>query len=1077
MKKIYFFLCLFLITSVGFSQVRISGKVTDESNEPMVGASVIVTGTTAGATADSDGGYNLVAKAGDKISFSMIGYLKQTVVVFKDTVINISLSEDSRALDEVVVVGFGTEKKINLSGAVNNVSVEQLKTRPVNNVSQGLQGISPGLNVDFNSGEPGSNPRLNIRGFTSINGGDPLIIIDGVPADVSLLNLMAPEDIESISVLKDASSAAIYGARAAFGVVLVTTKSGTKDRVTVSYNAFGSYGTPTVVPNKTTDPYIYLALQKLAEDNTPWTGVGTNGERLQWARERSDNPAGTVGVRENANSPGLWEYMGNQNWTDYFLSNSTFSQNHNLSINGGSQKVNYYVSGSFNKHNGQLKLADDFFDRTGVRSRVNLQMTDWLSFSNNTSYLHSNRESPSYFNMQTLYNFEPTSWDKNPDGSWANNEVGRMGARLTDGGTETSKSNTFQTTFSGEAWILKNTLKVNAEYTLRNEDTNYDAYYSKINIGYGPSDIREEGVNQVWKRDLNSNYQVLNVYGTFNKSFGRHAVTLLGGYNQEQFRSDNVSLRRDGVISSSLPTLELATGTLFGNQRIESWALRGVFYRANYVYDDRYILELNGRYDGSSKFPKANRFGFFPSVSGAWNVANEKFMANFYPQLNMLKIRASYGSLGNQAVGAFDYIPSMSSSLGNYIIDGELPLGISSPGIVSDNYTWEKVVSQNIGLDLGMFGNKLNASFDYFIRDTKGMLTLGKDLPAVLGASEPKENAGDLRTKGWEFSLTYRTRLGNSANPVNFSSQFNLSDSRSFITRFDNPNNSLLQYYEGMELGEIWGLTSDGFFTSQEQIDALDQSSLIPWGALEIVEGWPRFADLDGNQNIEKGLSADNPKDLRVIGNMLPRFRFGLNLNAEWNNLDLGVFLQGVGKRDFYPQDYLYWGFYQQPYSGGYAHLNDFYRAADDNANAIANHSQSYINAGLANANTDATYPALQAWLADRNLGERIDQVQGLAVPQTAYLLDGSYLRIKNVTLGYTIPAKFTQRAGISSLRVYFSGDNLFEWSQIADFFDPEAVSDINNRLDPSYSAGRGETSGYQYPYQRKYALGLNLNF
>jgi hypothetical protein len=325
--------------------------------------------------------------------------------------------------------------------------------------------------------------------------------------------------------------------------------------------------------------------------------------------------------------------------------------------------------------------------------------------------------------------------------------------------------------------------------------------------------------------------------------------------------------------------------------------------------------------------------------------------------------------------------------------------------------------------------------------------------------------------------LSYQNNFGNPNNPLRFSAKFNLSDSKSTITRFDNPNNSLLQYYEGMEIGEIWGLTSDGFFRSQEEIDALDETSIIPWGALEIVEGWPKYVDLDGNQKIEKGLSADDPKDMKVIGNMLPRYRFGLNLNFDWNNFDLGVFLQGVAKRDYYPRDYLYWGFYQQPYSGGYEHLQDFYRASDDSADRVANHSQSYINAGLANANTDARYPVLQAWLADRNLGERLDQAQGLAIPQTAYLLDGSYLRLKNITFGYTIPNKFTKNMGISSVRLYFSGDNLFEWSQIADFFDPEAVSDINERINPAYSAPRGETSGYQYPYQRKYSFGVNVNF
>ncbi|MCK0191700.1 TonB-dependent receptor [Arenibacter sp. F20364] len=1068
------FLMLFLsVVSLGYAQREITGKVTDQADIPLAGVSVIIKGTLKGASTDFDGNFVIEAEEGQELTFSYLGFLSKTLPVGSSSTINVVLQDDVQGLDEVVVVGFGTEKKVNLSGAVSNVSTEDLDTRPISNVTQGLQGVSPGLNIDFNSGAPGADPIVNIRGFTSINGGDPLIIIDGVPSDVSLLNLIAPEDIESISVLKDASSAAIYGARAAFGVLLITTKTGGSDKMSIRYNTYVTVGTPTVVPNKTSDPYIYLALQKLAEDNTPWTGIGTSDERLIWARERSDNPTGTVGVRESINNPGLWEYMGNKNWENYFLGNNTYSQNHNLSFTGGSEKVNYYISASSNKHNGSLKIAEDYFTRTGIKSKINANLTDWLSLGNNTSYLVSKRKNPSYFNMQTLYNFAPTDWDKNPDGSWANTGVGSMGAQLTEGGDEVERINTFQTTFNAQAWILKDVLKVNAEYTFQKENENYEAYYAKYNIGYGPDDVREVGVNEVWKDLGDEQYQVFNAFATYKDTFGDHALTLLGGYNQEEYRYDYVDLMREGVISSSLPTLQLATGTLFGNQYIRSWSLRGLFYRANYIYKDRYIVELNGRYDGSSKFPEDKRYGFFPSVSGAWNISKENFMESLYPTVNLLKLRASYGSLGNQDVGPFDYIPSMSSSLGNYIIDGELPLQIGSPAIVSSNYTWEEVVSKNIGVDLGLFNNKFNATMDYFIRDTKGMLTQGKDLPGVLGASEPNENAGDLRTKGWELSLTFRERFGNPNKPLNFSARFNLSDSKSTITKFDNPNNSLLQYYEGMEIGEIWGLTSDGLFTSQAEIDALDQTSIIPWGALDIVEGWPKYVDLDGNQSIEKGLTVDEPKDLKVIGNMLPRLRFGLNLDFNWNNFDLGVFLQGVGKRDYYPRDYLYWGFYQQPYSGGYTHLQDFYRPTDDNGN----HSQSYIDAGLASANTDSKYPVYQAWLADRNLGERIDQTQGLSIPQTAYLLDGSYLRLKNITFGYTIPSKYTDKIGVTSLRLYFSGDNLFEWSEIADFFDPEAVSDINSRINPAYSAGRGETSGYQYPYQRKYSFGINVNF
>ena len=1061
------------MVSLGYAQREIAGRVMDESNIPLAGVTIIVKGTANGVVTDFDAGYSIRAEEGNNLVFSYIGFLTKTVTVGASDIINVVLQEDVQGLDEVVVVGFSTEKKVNLSGAVNNVSTKDLDTRPINNVTQGLQGISPGLNIDFNSGEPGANPIVNIRGFTSINGGDPLIIIDGVPSDVSLLNLIAPEDIENISVLKDASSAAIYGARAAFGVLLITTKTGSEKKMTISYNTYATVGRPTVVPDKTTDPYIYLALQNLSEDNTPWTGVGTTAERLVWARERSDNPNRIEGVRESTTGLGLWEYMGNKNWEDYFLSNNTYSKNHNLSFMGGSEKVNYYISASHNKHNSSLKIADDYFTRTGIRNKISVKLTDWLTLGNNTSYLISKRKNPTYFNIQRLYNFAPTDWDKNPDGSWANTDVGRMSAQLTEGGEKMNRINIFQTTFNTQAWVLKDILKVNAEYTFQKENKNYDSFYSKYNIGFGPDDIREEGTNEVWKDLGDKQYQVFNIYTTFKKTFGNHTLTLLGGYNQEEYRYDYTNLKKEGVISSSLPTLQLATGTLFGNQYIKSWALRGLLYRANYIYKDRYILEFNGRYDGSSKFPEDKRFGFFPSVSAAWNIANEDFMHSLYPIVRLLKLRASYGSLGNQDVGSFDYIPSMSSSLSNYIIDGELPPQINSPAIVSENYTWEEVVSKNIGVDLGLFNNKFNASFDYFVRDTKGMLTLGKDLPEVLGASEPKENAGDLRTKGWELSLTFKERFGNPNKPLNFSARFNLSDSKSTITRFDNPNNSLLQYYEGIEIGEIWGLTSDGLFRSQTEIDALDQSSIIPWGALKIVEGWPKYVDLDGNQRIEKGLTTDNPKDLKVIGNMLPRFRFGLNLDFNWNNFDLGVFFQGVGKRDYYPRDYLYWGFYQQPYSGGYSHLNDFYRTVDDNGN----HSQSYINAGLASANTDSRYPILQAWLADRNLGERIDQAQGLSIPQTAYLLDGSYLRLKNISFGYTIISKFTENMGVTALRIYFSGDNLFEWSEIADFFDPEAVSDINARINPAYSPERGETSGYQYPYQRKYSLGINVKF
>ncbi len=1081
MNKFLSLLLFLTMAYTGMGQTIVTGAVVDVSQAPLPGVTVLVQGTNHGTVTDFDGNYSIAVNEGEILEFSYIGFRSKQIKVQESNIINVVLEEDVQALNEVVVVGFGTQKKVNLSGAVSNVSVEQMATRPINNVTQGLQGISPGLNIDFTSGAPGANPKINIRGFTSINGGDPLVLIDNIPSDVSYLNQIAPEDIESISVLKDASSAAIYGARAAFGVVLVTTKSGTDGKLKINYNSNMTVGTPTVLPEKISDPYIYMRLQEKASKNTPWHNQYFTTEQFQWARERSDNPNGTVGARESSINPGLWEYMGNQDWTDYFLASSTYSQNHNISATGGTEKVNYFLSGSYNKDNGSLILADDYYTRTGMRSKINMQVTDWLSFGNNTSYVSGKRKNPSYFNIATLFDFNTYDQAENPDGTWANTPVGRMAARITDGGTETYDTHTFRTNFTAQAWLVKDMLKVNGEYTYEQENQNYDAFYSKYKIGFGPEDVREEGNNQVWKDFGKEQYNVLNLYATFTKSFGKdHELTLVGGYNQEEYRDEYVSLSRTGVISSSLPALNLATGPILLDENDTanySWALRGAFYRANYILKDRYIFEVNGRYDGSSRFSKNERFGFFPSVSTAWNLSREPFMEALKPTLNLLKIRASYGALGNQDVGAFGYIPSMNASQGNYIINGSLPSMVGSPGLVSSNYTWEKVITKNFGVDVGLFNNRLNAGFDIYRRDTKDMLTVGAELPGVLGALEPNENAADLKTEGWELSLSYKERFGNPDKPLNLNTRLVLSDSRSYITSFENPNNSLTQFREGMELGEIWGLTSNGLFKSQEEIDALDQSAIIPWGALEIVEGWPKYVDRDGNQKIEKGTTADDPKDLSVIGNMLPRYRVGLNLNLDWNNFDLGIFLQGVGKRDFYPKDYLYWGFYQQPYSGGYAHLNDFYRASDDPVDLMSQHSQAYIDAGLAHANTDAKFPVFQAWLADRNLGERIDQAQGLAIPQTGYMLSGAYLRFKNITLGYTVPSDWSKKMGINSLRFYFSGDNLFEWSEVADFFDPESISDVDNRVNPAHSSGRQETSGYQYPYQRKYALGINVSF
>lgn len=1050
-------------------KVLVSGTVVDATGAPLPGATVRERATGNGTVTNIDGHFSLSVSSEASLEVSFVGYATKVVPVAGQQELKIVLVEDAAALDEVVVVGYGIQKKVNLSGSVDQIGAKELEKRPIADLSRGLQGMIPNLNIDFTSGEPGQAANINIRGEASINGGSPLILIDGVAADVEEMNRLLPEDIESLSVMKDASSAAIYGARAAFGVILITTKQGKGDRIQVDYNSNFAWKRPSTLTEKTSDPYIYLKLKNIAVLNTPWSsGHVTSDERLEWARQRSDNPGGTPSVRLNPLDETQWEYMGNRDWTSYYLDRSTFSQTHQVAVSGATEKTRFYLSGGFDNEDGLFSdiVNNDKYRRYSMRAKVSYDIWKWLTLSNNTSYVVTERRKPSYYNISTFFDLEPHDMDRNPDGTWASGELGEALAQLVDGGEETTLYGRLQSTFSGEMNFWKRMFVVNVNFTFMKGHEAYDWYKNTYRLGYGPDDIREQGESRAYKGSTDNLYTVFEVYGTFNKLFNeRHHVTAILGFNQEYNRSDNFTADRYNIISTGLPSIALSSGAQYVNEVYKDWAIRGCFFRANYTYDNRYIFEMNGRYDGTSRFPKNKRFGFFPSGSVAWRLDSEPFFDGLKDLFSQFKLRASYGSLGNQLVSEYGYIPSMSSQLGSYIIDGELQQTVTSPDLVSSDYTWEKVQTVNGGIDLGFMSNKLTLSFDFYRRDTKGMLTMGRELPGVLGKEEPQENAANLKTRGWELSIGYQDEFRLAGKPLNWAARFVLSDSRTWITKFDNPTRNLTQYYEGQEIGEIWGLQSDGLFRSKDEIAALDETEIIPWGALEIVEGWPKYKDLDGDQRITKGsTTVDDPGDLSVIGNSAPRFRFGLNLSAEWNGFDVAVFLQGIGKRDFYPQSYLYWGFYQQPYSGGQLHTFDFYRPTSDSEVDMAKHSQSYIAAGLANQNLDAKYPVLQSWLADKNLGTRIDQSMGLAIPQTGYMLNAAYLRVKNITIGYTLPQEWVRKAKLSRVRVFVSGDNLCEWSGVKPYFDPESITDTS-------------AFGYVYPFSRQYSFGLNVTF
>ena len=1061
-----------LLASCSFSvfaqSQTISGSVSDAvTTEPLAGVSIVVVGSETesgvviGTQTDAMGRFNLDVPAGfTALKFSYIGYISKEQTIQGQTM-NVVLEPDVLLLEEAVVVGFGTQKRANLSGAVDEVDMEALELRSISNVTQGLQGLIPNLNIDYTAGAPGTEPIINIRGYTSINGGSPLILIDGIPAEARDLNLLDAQDVSSISVLKDASSAAIYGARAAFGVLLIETKRGGGEQMNVNYTHRTSWDTPTVIPEKVTDPYVYMRWQENSSDATPWDYINYSDDMYAWARDRSDNPSSTDAVRVNPSNTSQWQYMGNRDWSEYFLSDYGMSSNNTLSLSGSTANTNYYLSGSMDNQDGALQIDDDNFERLGIRSNVEYRLNQFFNITNLTQMTQSSRNAPSYLSgesssMQSFYLLAPTSWHKNPDGTWANSAAGQLAAQLTEGGDFVDEYNKFQTTFTLRSDIIPSLLSLNADYTFRSEKRNYDWDYKKYRIGYGPNDVRELGNTAVYRYRMDYDYQVLNLYASLNKQFQNHQFSGIIGYNQESYDFYRVNTSITDVISSSLPSISLALGSTNTSDSYTGWAVQGVFGRLNYIFKDKYIVEFNGRYDGSSRFPENDRFGFFPSASLGWRLDQESFFN--VDAINVFKLRASYGTLGNQSVSDFGYIPSMSTYNNGYLVDNNRPLSISAPGMVSSNYTWEEVTSQNIGLDIELLESKLQFNLDLYTRDTEGMLTLGKELPSVLGTSEPNENAADLRTKGWEVAVNYRDNVNFLNDRLSFGARLTLADAQSEITSFDNPNQNLNQYYVGAQIGEIWGLTVDGFFESEEEItNSPDQSSMVPWGAIPTTVGSIKFADINGDGVITKGTTVADPGDMKVIGNSEARYRFGINLDFNYKGFDVQTFFQGIGKRDYYPFHYVFWGFHQQPYNGGFTHLLDYYRAADDSPEAMSQHSQKYIDMGLANANTDSRYPVLQAWNMD------VNTYGAGSTPNDKYLLDASYLRWKNLTIGYRLPGEIIQSLGLSQVRVYLSGENLMEWSEISDIVDPEAVT--NN--------GRG----YVYPFQRRYSLGINVQF
>ena len=991
----------------------------------------------------------------------------------KQDVLKAFLSEDALLMDEAVVVGYGTQKKVNLTGAISTVEASELANRATSTLGHMLQGSVPGLNVTMSSGRPGNSPSVNIRGMNSINGGSPLILIDGVEGSLDRVN---PNDVESISVIKDASSSAVYGARASFGVILVTTKTGnnTDGKAKLSYSGKLGFTAPTTSTDYETRGYYSVYVNDLFMYNFNGSKYShyTDADMEQlWARrnDKVEDPSRPWVIIDQRNGRDEYVYYANTDWYHYLFQDIKPTQTHNISFSGGNDRVKYYVSGSYYDEEGQFRENTDKFTRIDFRSKISFDVTDWLNVSNNTSYFKSWYSYPGSSGVDTAFSLMtvhalasyPT---RNPDGSslyiTSESSSGNvMDGLLTalDKGLHKNNDDRDQISTTTEVTVTPfKGLEIKGNFTYTFYD--YRAYNRFVNTTYStyPGVIEELTTGSRFTDKLQEisnthTFMQTNVYATYSKTFAeKHNLKVMAGFNWETKRLKDIRSEGYYLLSETLNDLNLVGVDAEGNKRMEvsggqnEYAIAGVFARVNYDYMGKYLFEASGRYDGTSRFARASRWGFFPSASVGWKISEENFFSPVKDWFNYLKLRYSFGRLGNQQVGYYDYIREVNISDQTYLFGGSsLPIVANISAPVAGDLTWEVAQHQNVGVDMAFFNNRLAFTAEAYIRDTKDMLTDGIALPSVYGASSPKMNTADLRTSGYELSLSWKDMFMLAGRPFQYNVGFNFSDYTTVITKYDNPEYSFaMDYYEGMKVGEIWGYRTGGLFASDAEAAAydVDQSSVNGGQKDGPLGGDLKFLDLDGDKIVSIGSnSVDNPGDREIIGNSEPRFNYGINLGFSWCNFDVSIFIQGIGRMDWYPPSncMAFWGPYARPYASLIP--KDF-------------HTMYWTE-----DNPDAYYPRPRGYIA---LGDN----RALTVANDRYLQNIGYCRLKNVTIGYSLPQKWMKKIKADGIRIYFTGENLAYLSGLkSDYIDPElAMTGGELRV---------------YPWQKTFIFGIDINF
>jgi TonB-linked SusC/RagA family outer membrane protein len=1061
----------------------ISGKVVDEDGNPLPGANIKVLESNTGTQSKADGTYSISLAPGTyTLTVSFISYttVTRTKVVVKSgeaTTLNISLNAESGSLNEVLVVGYGTQKRVNATGAVDQITSKSLENRPITNLTQGLQGVLPNLNLKMMDGKPTQSPSYNIRGTTSIGqGGSALVLIDGFEGDPSLLN---PNDIESVSMLKDAASAAIYGARGAFGVILITTKKAEKGRTSINFSSNYAIKSPLQTPDFVTDGYTWARMFAEAFVN----GDGSFPQNVNKTQKFSQAYLDEFKKRAESGQPynevevnpttGEYTYYGNTDWYGQLYKKNTAATENNLSISGANEKTAYLISGRFLGQDGLFRYNTDDYNMKNIRAKGSVEVFPWLTIENNADYSVMNYHNPINVGegggiwRNIADEGHPTMPMFNTDGSMTFTAVYTVGDFYYGKNGIDTRKQVFRNISGFRTNFFDNKFRVNGDFTFRNTNNNIDQ--KRVQVPYsnvkGQTAYVGTTTNDLLFDRRETQYLATNVFAEFENTFHNdHYLKLMAGYNYEQSIYKRTAIQRNGIIFEDATDLNLALGqAITTGGGYEQWVVLGGFSRLNYSFKERYLLEVNARYDGSSKFPSDQRYGFFPSISGGWRINKEPFWNVSDKIISDLKLRASYGSLGNGNINSYIYEELFSISQSPLILGGVKPQSTRQPAVVPDGITWETSTTTNFGIDLGMLSNRLTFSADAYVRKTTDMFSVGLTAPAVFGNTVPKGNYADLTTRGWEATVTWNDRIGNSAKPFKYNVRLTLADSKSKIDKYNNPNKLLTNvsnngnmgdYYEGQTIGEIWGYETEGFFIDQADIDShAKQSPQMRASPTNLwYPGDIKLKDLNGDGFINVGdNTVDKPGDRKIIGNSAPRYQYGISLGADWNNFYFSTFFQGVGKQQWYPstETEMFWGQYNRPYN---------------------NIPSFHVGNMWTPENTDAYFPRTMSRAASSNTNRE------LGVAQTKYLQNVAYLRMKNIQVGYSLPARWISRIGARSVKVFLSGENLFTYSPL---YKIVKTIDVENAVPSDQDLNNNSTNGdgYNYPMMKSVSLGLNLGF